>query len=258
MTQHEWFYAVDGNQMGPVGTDELKRLATLGELKPTALVWRDGLSDWTPASKIPGLFAAPAPAPAPMAAPAAAPAADAPAALHAGGGYPAAPAPSYAAPAAVLPYGGGGVGSYGAGGGSGVTARAADLLNQTRPWVLLMAVLTFIGVALIAMAGLFIVLGGLLGSMGAPRGAGGGMVAGMGLVMGLFVFAFAALAFFPALYLWRYGSRIGQLRASGRIEDLESALEAQKSYWKFIGILTVVWLTIQIGFFFIGMLGALI
>src|SRR5687768_3887589 len=118
--QHEWYYAVGGNQVGPVGSDELKRLAAAGELKPTDLVWRDGLSDWTAASKIGGLFAA-----------AAAPGTSPPDAAAA-----AAPVYSAPAPAAVLPYGGGGGGAYGlTGGGGGVTARAVDLLNQTRPWV---------------------------------------------------------------------------------------------------------------------------
>ena len=56
MAEHEWYYAAGGNQAGPVGSDELKRLAASGELKPTDLVWRDGLADWTPASKIQGLF----------------------------------------------------------------------------------------------------------------------------------------------------------------------------------------------------------
>src|SRR5688572_22826769 len=59
--QHDWFYASGGVQMGPVDTEGLKRLADAGELKPTDLVWRDGLADWTAASKLPELFPAGAP-----------------------------------------------------------------------------------------------------------------------------------------------------------------------------------------------------
>ena len=35
---------------------DLKRLANTGVLNPTDLVWKDGLGDWVPASKVKGLF----------------------------------------------------------------------------------------------------------------------------------------------------------------------------------------------------------
>lgn len=44
----------------------------------------------------------------------------------------------------------------------------------------------------------------------------------------------------PATYLARYASRIASLRGTGRVDDLERALEAQKSFWKFVGLATVV------------------
>jgi hypothetical protein len=44
----------------------------------------------------------------------------------------------------------------------------------------------------------------------------------------------------PGLYLTRYASRIASLRGSGRIEDLEAALEAQKAFWRFAGITVLV------------------
>lgn len=54
----EWYYSVDGDRQGPIGGAELKKLAETGTLKPTDLVWKDGMADWVPARSIKGLFSA--------------------------------------------------------------------------------------------------------------------------------------------------------------------------------------------------------
>lgn len=51
-----WHYAVDGEKFGPVTSSELRRQVLQKKLKPTDLVWKTGLSEWIPASKIKGLF----------------------------------------------------------------------------------------------------------------------------------------------------------------------------------------------------------
>ena len=45
----DWFYAKDDQRLGPVSEQELKGLATDGKLKPSDLVWRDGMPDWVEA-----------------------------------------------------------------------------------------------------------------------------------------------------------------------------------------------------------------
>lgn len=54
----EWYYAIDGQQHGPVSNRELHDLAGSGGLQPTDLVWQDGFADWKPASEVAGLFPA--------------------------------------------------------------------------------------------------------------------------------------------------------------------------------------------------------
>ncbi|NUQ63023.1 MAG: DUF4339 domain-containing protein [Pirellulales bacterium] len=56
MSPIEWFYAKNNQRLGPVSPAELKQLAVRGDLKPDDLVWRSGMSDWTPARRIKGLF----------------------------------------------------------------------------------------------------------------------------------------------------------------------------------------------------------
>jgi hypothetical protein len=55
-----WHYSIDARTAGPVSSENLRLLAQRGELRPTDIVWKAGMSDWVSASKIPGLFPAPA------------------------------------------------------------------------------------------------------------------------------------------------------------------------------------------------------
>ena len=43
-----WYYALNGQQLGPVPEQELARLAAAGSINTGTLVWRDGLADWQP------------------------------------------------------------------------------------------------------------------------------------------------------------------------------------------------------------------
>jgi hypothetical protein len=45
--------------MGPVSPAELKKLAANGQLLPTDMVWKDGLSEWVAAKNLKGLFVTP-------------------------------------------------------------------------------------------------------------------------------------------------------------------------------------------------------
>lgn len=64
----EWYVSKDGeNRNGPYSEKELANFARDGQVLPTDLLWREGLPDWTPASKLKGLpFPAKAKAPPPL------------------------------------------------------------------------------------------------------------------------------------------------------------------------------------------------
>lgn len=58
----QWYYAVNGQQQGPVEEDELFSLAREGKLKGNDLVWNSTMGNqWVKASTIPGLFGQPVP-----------------------------------------------------------------------------------------------------------------------------------------------------------------------------------------------------
>ena len=54
---NEWHYTLNGQPTAvPVNAAQLKQLAVSGQLKPTDLVWQDGMLEWAPASSVKGLF----------------------------------------------------------------------------------------------------------------------------------------------------------------------------------------------------------
>lgn len=53
----EWYYTVNSQQVPtPVSSEQLRQLATSGQLQATDLVWKEGMETWVPASSIKGLF----------------------------------------------------------------------------------------------------------------------------------------------------------------------------------------------------------
>lgn len=48
----KWYYAFEGQQVGPITTEQLKYLASSGTITPETLVWRQGFGEqWRPAAQ---------------------------------------------------------------------------------------------------------------------------------------------------------------------------------------------------------------
>jgi hypothetical protein len=48
-----WFYAKDGQQIGPVDFSEIERLRAEGQLTDDTLVWQQGMANWVKLSSLP-------------------------------------------------------------------------------------------------------------------------------------------------------------------------------------------------------------
>ena len=59
MANDQWYYAHDGERVGPVPFSAVVAMAGAGTLKPQDLVWNEGMADWSPAANIPNLFVQP-------------------------------------------------------------------------------------------------------------------------------------------------------------------------------------------------------
>jgi hypothetical protein len=52
----QWHYSINGTKSGPVTSQELAELAKTGHLKPSDLIWKEGLKEWKTAVSVKGLF----------------------------------------------------------------------------------------------------------------------------------------------------------------------------------------------------------
>jgi hypothetical protein len=134
----------------------------------------------------------------------------------------------------------------------GMSDGVIAALRKTRPWVLFMAILGFIGTALIAISSISMIVGGSM--MGSATGMEAVGMPGMGFMIGMgVVYLLLGVVYFMAsLYLLRYAGAIKSAVTSLNMGELERALEAQASFWKLVGILTIVSFVLMIVFFIVG------
>ena len=129
-----------------------------------------------------------------------------------------------------------------------LTPLAQQYLDQTRPWVRFMSVVTFVSAGLTMVLGLvvlvFSMFSGAAAGNGEELGALGSAVGGGLLALLYLVLACVYIA--PGLYLARYASAITRLKSTPTAGGLEDALKHQKSFWRFVGILTVVGLVVAV------------
>ncbi|MCL6613459.1 MAG: hypothetical protein K6U03_02370 [Firmicutes bacterium] len=111
-------------------------------------------------------------------------------------------------------------------------ARIPEIMRRTRLWILFFGIFGLVGAGLIFFVGLvgFFVARPALGMKEVIFAIPGLCVYGL---MGVF-------SILLSLYLLRYAGRIARYVAEPRDDLLADALDAQRVYWKFLGILTIV------------------
>lgn len=124
--------------------------------------------------------------------------------------------------------------------GGSVSPGILQALAATKPWVRFCSIIGFILTGLIVLGALGMLVAG--GSILAAGGSEMMSFAGMPAIASILYLAFAFLYFFPSLKLWKYGTHIASLMSSNSAADLELALDAQRSFWKFVGILLAVFI----------------
>ncbi|MDD3479741.1 MAG: DUF5362 family protein [Paludibacteraceae bacterium] len=119
-------------------------------------------------------------------------------------------------------------------------AGKKDLLT-TAKWSKFYAVLSFIGVVFcVLMGALMLVSGYFMGNLQPELSAA--MLAPLGLVY----IVLGGILVMPALYLLQFAKKSEQAIADTNTEMMEQALNRMKSYWKFMGIFTIVMLAVSL------------
>ncbi|MBU3660432.1 MAG: hypothetical protein FGM14_11205 [Flavobacteriales bacterium] len=121
--------------------------------------------------------------------------------------------------------------------GGSLSAIAKQALLVASKWAKFLSIIGFIGVGIMVIAGIFI----MFQLSNIPVGITNGVP--LGLVGFLYV-AMALLYFFPVYYLFQFANNTKNGISSNSNESIEIGLVNLKSMFKFIGIFTVVILSI--------------
>ncbi len=128
-----------------------------------------------------------------------------------------------------------------------VTHVMIEHLRGTKPWVRFMSVVMFISAGLIFLAGLAIML--------IPSSGMGGY--GLGPLIGILYILMGGLYLAPAFFLHQFASSISDFLNGGGDSAMENALGSQKSFWRFVGILTLIVICLYALIFVFAILGAM-
>lgn len=123
---------------------------------------------------------------------------------------------------------------------------AIQALRESAKWCMFLAIIGFIFIGLMIIAGAVMsvaissmpddpALGQAMGAFGAIKG-----------FIGVLYILIAALYFFPIYYLYKYAAGAKQAFISGNSEVLSEALVNLKSHHKFLGIMTIVMISLYI------------
>lgn len=106
-----------------------------------------------------------------------------------------------------------------------VTPMMLQHLRDTRPWVLFLSIMGFISIGLLVVGSVYMMT------------TFGRMVPGWMLFLYI---AIGAIYLVPTLTLFRYAGAISYVFNGGGTHAMEEALRLQRSFWRFVGVLTAI------------------
>ncbi len=123
-----------------------------------------------------------------------------------------------------------------------IEGSSSRFLSETAKWAKFLSIVGFILCGLLVILALF--MGTLMGTTFSQIEGAGLLGGGMSIFVTLFYLIIAVLYFFPCLYLFRFSNKMkGALIENNQVE-MTSAFENLKSCFKFMGIMTIVILSL--------------
>lgn len=124
-----------------------------------------------------------------------------------------------------------------------LNSKSKSFLREISKWTFFFSILGFIGIA-------FMVLGAILvGTVYAPMLdmiAQQQGLSSLGLSLTITYLVMALLYFMPVLYLFQFSRKMKVALASKNDEVLADAFEKLKSHYKFIGVLTIIMISLYV------------
>jgi hypothetical protein len=123
-------------------------------------------------------------------------------------------------------------------------------LNEASPWLRFVGILGYIGSGMTAIGGIIIAI-----TMTAVGDIAGDLGAFPAWIFSFVYIPLGVLLFFPAHFTYNFGKKIRDFKFSNSTDDLELAFKNNKSFWKFSGIICIIYLAIIPLFLIIAIIG---
>ena len=123
--------------------------------------------------------------------------------------------------------------------GVSLSVTMLQYLSETSPWLRFIGILGYIGSGMMA-------IGGIIGAivMLAASELAGGFETFPAWILPFVYIPLGALMFFPAHFTYNFGKKLRDYKFSNSTEDLEMAFKNNKSFWKFYGIICIIYLSL--------------
>lgn len=121
-----------------------------------------------------------------------------------------------------------------------VSEAVLDHLARTKGWTRFFSVILWLGAVFLILGGIMMIGMGAVGGAMAEGAAEafGGLVGA--LAIGIIYLLMAFFYIYPALKLGKYSSRITELLTSPSDSLLAAALNEQRAFWKYCGIMMII------------------
>ena len=133
-----------------------------------------------------------------------------------------------------------------------LTSRAKGFLKETAKWCKFLSILGFLGLGLLFLSSFFIST--IYASM--PQSTS--IPFNLGTAMTIFYIIMIAIYIFPLYYLHQFSVKLKKALTSKDDEVLANAFEMLKSHYKFVGVFTIIMLSIYILAGIVGLMGAIV
>lgn len=134
-----------------------------------------------------------------------------------------------------------------------ITSASKSFLKETAKWGKFLAIIGFI------LIGLMIVFAAFATTIFEMAGQlQPGMPNNIGLIMAITYLVLALIYFFPVYYLWQFSTKMKKALATKNDEVLANSFEMLKSHYKFMGVFTIITMSLYALLILASAMGALV
>lgn len=132
-----------------------------------------------------------------------------------------------------------------------LTSEAKFYLRETAKWAFFLSIVGFVGIALLVIVALF--ASTIFNSIQEMQSQV--YPFNIGKMITIIYLVLAAIYLFPVYYLMQFANKMKVALVNIDDEDLTASFEMLKSHYKFIGVFTIIILSLYAMLFVVGMLG---